>query len=106
MHFKGKHRDKRQITYKAEKVGFQADALCEQGFTYQVYMQNDPAPMKYLKQGFSPLYSCVLCLFDSLKYEHHQCPMDNLYNSALFCREAYNHEKKVLCHGVTRKGGR
>eukprot|EP00957_Ditylum_brightwellii_P192688 14672085-Ditylum_brightwellii.AAC.1 len=52
MHFKGKHRDKRWITYNAGGDGFQADALCKQGFTYQVYMQNDPAPKKYLKEVF------------------------------------------------------
>eukprot|EP00957_Ditylum_brightwellii_P149143 11357731-Ditylum_brightwellii.AAC.1 len=68
MHFKGKHRDKRKITYKAGGDGFQADEF--------------------------------------LKHEHHQYAMDNLYNSASFYRAAYNHEKKVLCHGVTRKGGR
>jgi len=32
--------------------------------------------------------------------------MDNLYNSTAFCKAAYNHNNKVLCHGVTRKGGR
>ena len=32
--------------------------------------------------------------------------MDNLYNSAAFCRAAFNHVRKVLCHGVARKGGR
>ena len=31
--------------------------------------------------------------------------MDNLYNSAAFCRYAYNHRNKVLVHGVTRKWG-
>ena len=30
--------------------------------------------------------------------------MDNLYNSAGFCRAAYNHTRKILCQGVTRKG--
>eukprot|EP00957_Ditylum_brightwellii_P185527 14125107-Ditylum_brightwellii.AAC.1 len=45
-------------------------------------------------------------LFDSLKPEHHQWAMNNLYTSASFCRAAYDHEKKVLCHRVTRKGGR
>eukprot|EP00957_Ditylum_brightwellii_P171217 13034159-Ditylum_brightwellii.AAC.1 len=70
-------------------------------------MQNDPAPKKYLNQGFSPLHSHSICLFDSLKHEHHQCAMDNLYDYASFCRAAYNHaKKKLLCHGVTRKGGR
>ena len=32
--------------------------------------------------------------------------MDNLYNSAAFCRAAFNHKWKVLCHGVARKGNR
>ena len=30
--------------------------------------------------------------------------MDNLCNSTIFCKAAVNHEKKVLCHGVARKG--
>ena len=47
-----------------------------------------------------------MSLFDSVKDEHHHCAMDNLYNSVSFCRAAYNHTKKVLCHGVTRKGRR
>ena len=32
--------------------------------------------------------------------------MDNLYNSATFCKRAYMHKNKVLVHGVTRKGKR
>jgi len=106
MRFKGKHADKRRITYKNEGDGFQADALCQDGYTYQVYMRNDPAPSKYLNQGLSPLHSRVMALFDSVDDEYHQCAMDNLYNSAAFCRAAYHHDKKVLCHGVARKGGR
>ena len=30
--------------------------------------------------------------------------MDNLYNSAKFCKEAYMHKKKLMVHGVARKG--
>ena len=106
MGFKGKHMDKKRITYKAEGDGFQGDALCQDGFTYQVFLRNDPAPKKYLDMGLSPLHSRVMALFDSLKDDHHQCAMDNLYNSAAFCRAAVNHKRKVLCHGVTRKGNR
>ena len=51
MRFKGKHKDKRRITYKAEGDGFQADALCDAGFTYQVFMRNDPAPKNILAWG-------------------------------------------------------
>ena len=39
MIFQGQHKDKQHITYKAEGDGFQADALCDEGFTYQVYMR-------------------------------------------------------------------
>ena len=32
--------------------------------------------------------------------------MNNLYNSVTFCRAVYQHDKKVLCHEVTRLGVR
>ena len=35
----------------------------------------------------------------------HHVGMDNLYNLKAFCRAAYNHPWRVLCHGVTRKSG-
>ena len=106
MGFKGQHKDKKRITYKAEGDGFQADALCQDGFTYQIHMRNDRAPTKYLKQGLSPLHARVMGLFDSIVDDNHQCAMDNLYNSGAFCKAAYNHRQKVLCHGVTRMGMR
>ena len=103
MSFKEEHQDKRRITYKNEGDGFQAGDLCKNGLTYQIFMCNDPAPPKYLKQGLSPLYSRTMDLFDLVKDEYHHCVMYNLYNSVKFCKQAYNHPKKVLCHGVTRK---
>ena len=106
MGFKGRNRDKRQITYKAEGDGLQADALCDDGYTYQVYLFNDTAPKKYLKQGLSLLHSRTMALFDSLEDYYHHIGMDNLYNSAAFCRAAYNHPRKVLCYGVARMSGR
>ena len=36
--------DKKQVTYKAEGDGFQADALADEGCCYQFYMQNNPIP--------------------------------------------------------------
>ena len=69
-------------------------------------MRNDPAPKKYLRQGLLLLHSRVMALFDLVDEDHHQCAMDNVYNSATFCRAAYNHENRVLCHGVTRNRGR
>jgi hypothetical protein len=104
--FQGSHKDKRRITYKAEGDGFQCDALCQEGYCYQHYFRNDPAPKKYLNLKLSPLHARVMWLFDSLHDDHHQIGMDNLYNSAAFCRAAFLHFRKVLCHGVVRKGGR
>jgi hypothetical protein len=43
--FQGSHKDKRRITYKAEGDGFQCDALCQEGYCYQHYFRNDPAPI-------------------------------------------------------------
>ena len=107
MGFKGKHQDKLWITCKKAGDGFQSDAICDDGFCFQIYMRNDPPPQKYIIKNLSPLHSRVMWLFDSLNDNAHQVAMDNLYNSAAFCRACrYNHERKVLVHGVARKGGR
>ena len=47
-----------------------------------------------------------MTLFDTLPDRNHICAMDNLYNSATFFRQAYTHEKRVMVHGVMRKGMR
>ena len=96
--FQGKHADKRRITYKRAGDGFQCDALCENGFTYQFYFRNHPAPPKYLKMKLSPLHSRVMALFDSLTDRNHICAMDNLYNSDNFCRVSFTHENMVMVH--------
>ena len=96
MRFKGHYCDKLRITYKAEGDGFQANALCDYCYFNQVYMRNDPAPRKYLKQGLSPLHSRKMALFDSLKEDHNQVGMNNLDNYAAFCRYANHHACKVL----------
>ena len=106
MRFQGQHKYKQRITYKSEGDGFQADALCDEGFTYQIYMRNDPAIKKYLKQGLPPLHSRAMALFDAVKDSYHHRTMDNLYKSAAFCRAAYNHTSKILFQGVTCKGMR
>ena len=97
MTFQDQHKDKQHITYKAEGGGFQADALYNEGFTYQVYMRSDPAPKKYLKQGLSPLRSRVIALFDAVKDSYPNRTMDTLYNPAAFCRAAFNHTSNILC---------
>jgi hypothetical protein len=58
--FQGSHKDKRRITYKAEGDGLQWDALCQEGYCYQHYFRNDPAPKKYIALGLSPLHARVM----------------------------------------------
>ena len=106
MHFKGQHHDNLRIMFKAEGDGFQANDHCYDGYCYQLYMRNEPAPKKYLKQGLSPIHSQTMAPFDYLKDDHYQVRMENLYNSSGFCRSAYHHDFKVLCHGVACKAGR
>ena len=100
------HTDKKRITYKNEGDGFQADALCNDGYCYQFYFRNEPGNENYTRNGLSPLHSRVMLLFDTLKDDYHACGMDNLYNSAAFCKHAYVHPQTVKVHGVTRKGMR
>jgi Transposase IS4 len=104
--FQGRHADKRRITYKAEGDGFQCDVICQEGFTYQVYFRNEPAPVEYTSKGIAPLHARCLWLLDSLKEKYHRCWMDNLYLSAKFAKMCYNHRNAVLLSGVTRKQGR
>jgi hypothetical protein len=66
IRFQGRHQDKQQISYKKEGDGFQADCICESGYTYTFYFRNVPAPRKYLMKKCSPLHSRVLFLFDQL----------------------------------------
>jgi Transposase IS4 len=47
--FQGRHGDKLRISYKAEGDGFQADVICQEGFTYQSYFCNEP-PIAIVEQ--------------------------------------------------------
>ena len=42
MHFKGHHADKIRMAYKAQGDGLQIDTLLQKGYTYQIFMYNDP----------------------------------------------------------------
>ena len=103
--FQGKHSDKLHITYKAEGDGFQCDALCKSGFTWTYYFHNQAAPKKYLQQGYAPLHSRILGMFDLLDEKHHNSWFDSLYLSAKFCRAAFTHPNVVCIAGPTRKSG-
>jgi hypothetical protein len=104
--FQGRHQDKQRISYKKEGDGFQADCICENGYTYSFYFRNVAAPKKYLKKKCSPLHSRVLFLFDQLQSKNHVVGLDNLYISARFAREAITGKNHVMVHGVCRKEGR
>jgi len=104
--FQGRHGNKMRITFEKVGDGFQADVICDSGFTYCVYFQNVPPPDKYINAGMSPIHSRVLWLFDHLEDKFHRVWMDNLCLSASFARASFNHPKKVMIAGVTRKGGR
>ena len=78
------HSDKKMMTYKVEGGGFQADALCEDGFCFQFYFLNEPANVEYTKTGISPLHSRVMTFFVFVDDDHHVCGMDNLYNYVAF----------------------
>ena len=104
--FHGRHPDKLRINYKQEGDGFQRDAFCNASYTYRFYFRNEPPPKHYVDMGLSPLHARVMFLFDALKEKYHTCGMDNLYTSALFFKDAYNHPNKVMCHGVARRSGR
>jgi hypothetical protein len=58
--FQGRHQDKPRISYKKEGDGFQADCICENGYTYSFYFRNVAAPRKYLRKKCSPLHARVL----------------------------------------------
>ena len=104
IEFQGRHGAKLRITYKCEGDSFQCDALCDDNYTFTFYFRHDPPPEKYAKKP-SPLYSRVMALFYGLEDLYHKCGVGNLYMSAKFCRDAYNHDSKIKLHGVTRKGG-
>ena len=88
--FQGRHKYKHGITYKAEGYGFQANDLCQYGFCYQFFFYNDPAPQKYIKMVISSLHARKMENFDHVYDEYHQYVMENLYNSYVIFRAAYN----------------
>ena len=103
MCFKGRHGYIIRTTYKPEGDVLQTYALFHYGYTYQIFMCNDTVSKIYLAKSLSLLDVRVMALFDTVQEKHHQCAMYNLYKSATIFKAAYNHEKKGLTHGVTRK---
>ena len=101
--YQGNHKDKQRITYKREGDGFLADCICSDGYTYAFHFRHQPASQKLIERySCSPLHARVMGLISQLPDKYYTLGMDNLYNSAKFCRLAYSMDQKVMVHGVTR----
>ena len=95
--FQWRHPSKLGITYKKEGDGFQCDSLSDDGYTFTFYFRHEPPPVEHISAGLSPLRPRVMALFDDVTDEYHECVVDKLYMSAKFCRDAYNHTRKINC---------
>ena len=60
------------MAYKEEFDGLQVDAFFQKGYTYQIFMFNDPAPKSYLSKRLSPLRAIVGGIFDTVEDKHYQ----------------------------------
>ena len=100
--FQGRHTDKIRVSYKDAGDGFQADTICADGYTFNWYFRNQPAPPHYLNQGFSLLSSMVLSLLSQLPGGGgYVFGTDNLYMSTKLSHACYTSDQKVMTHGVT-----
>ena len=63
-------------------------AVCDDGFKYLFYFQNDPVLKKYINQCVYVLHYWVLAIFDKLKHKYHHACMDSLYNYYKFSKYA------------------
>ena len=97
--FQGRHAAKLRITYKRIGDGFQADALCEEGYTYAFVFRHDIVP-NVGTDDLSPLHKRCVWLMRQLQNDWSCIYMHNLYNSLKFVKVAY--KEKCLVHGVVR----
>ena len=72
------------MMYKAKGDVLQIYALFQKGYRYKIFMCNDPSPKTYLAKSILSLHARVMAFFDNVEEKHHQCVMDNLYNSDAF----------------------
>ena len=81
------------MTYQAKVDVLQKYTFFQKGHTYQMFMCNYPVSKRNLSKRMLPLHSRVLALFDTIEETNHQRAIDNIYNSAIFFKAAYNNEK-------------
>ena len=106
IEFQCQHADKLWINFKNTSDGFQADCLCEDGYTLSFHLHNELPLKQWIDKGFYPLHACVLVFLDCVTALHHCIGMDNLYTSVKFSKACFNNPKKLLIHGAIRKGMR
>ena len=102
MNFKSHHAETISMAYKSEGDGLQTYTIRQKGYTYQIFMSNDPVSI-FLAKRLSPLDAIVMALFDTVEGKNHQCVMAHIYNSSTYFKAAYNHGEKVPTHGVASK---
>ena len=60
----GQHADRIHINFKNTSDGFQAEYLCEDGYTLCFHFQNESPPQQWIGKGFSLLHARVFGLLD------------------------------------------
>ena len=65
IRLKDHHADKIIMMYKAEGGGLQAYGIFQKGYTYQIFICNDPLSKTYLSKSMSPLGFRVVELLDT-----------------------------------------
>ena len=100
--FQGKSRHKSRIRYKRTGDGFQCDAICEGGYTFNWYFRFDKAPD--VQTGASPLHQRSIFLIDELPHDWHTIFCDNLYNSHQFSQWCAA-RKTYVCGTIRRNRG-
>jgi len=80
--FQGRHQDKQRISYKKEGDGFQADCICENGYTYTFYFIQRLFILLFIKGKLSkqPKVNSQFCVRrfswgkgPKLRYSGHVC---------------------------------
>ena len=87
------------ITCKRIVDGFQADTICEEGYTYALMFRHDIMPNSG-QNGLFDLHGKVFHLIQKLNHEWTRLFMDNLYNQRTLAGLAY--KEKALAHRVAR----
>jgi hypothetical protein len=98
--FQGRSAHAQRINYKSEGDGFQADAICQDGYTWCFHFRHDPHTV--LEPSLSPLHNRCLSMLKQIPDPWITAYMDNLYPSTTWF-ELLKSKYSVLACGVVRK---